>query len=303
MDVVLVVVAVAFVVVIVVCRCSCRCSRSCCFNSICLIHCPAAQDAAIATAKKRLNDITVPASDGAVQPVSDSNQKDSEPALVDMPIILQGPAKYALHLLQKASCNEEQTDVIALLTSPLQKRWDFKQQQDAVGNQGPPQALPNNWFKDNCSLLLLGGGGVGKSYILIKVIKPLYMAYFPGGPGILVQCQSNAAARLVGGRTLHSSLEMTPASSLSTHSLRPQGDQLARRQKIFDPLGGLVIDECGQAAAKLLHANALRVTCARRALLKLEVAQYMQRAQLFGCMPMVPSNTICARTRTCRLHS
>ena len=39
----------------------------------------------------------------------------SPPKWVDMPLVMQGPGAYAWHLLQKASCSEEQIDAVSLL--------------------------------------------------------------------------------------------------------------------------------------------------------------------------------------------
>ncbi len=229
------------------------------------------QDAVIKDAKKNIGQtIDEGADEGATGGDGDEDFQ-LEPELVEMPIILRGPGAYAMHLLDEANCNQEQRDVVSLIAAMLQRRWDslsLEQRSAAVEQHG----LPNDARVDNCSLLLLGGGGCGKSFLLKKVVEPLMAAYFPRSRGLLILCQSNAGARLVLGRTLHSALGLTPASNLQTQALRPLGDNLLRLQKLFEPLGGLAIDETPMAPGKLVHAAALRITCARAPRSSLEIS-------------------------------
>ena len=244
------------------------------------------QDVLIAAAKKALKDMA--GADDLDDTISMLVDPPTDPAVavVDLPLVAQGPGFYAKHLLEKADCNAEQSDVVALIAEMLQRRWGRVQQQAGFAD-GALMALPTDVHGEVCSILLLGGGGCGKTYLLQKVITPLLQAYFPTGKGLLPLAPANAPARLLGGRTLHAAMGLTPASSLQTHALFPTGDALIRLQRLLEPLGGVAIDEIGQGAARLLHATALRSAAARAPMLKLNLADYMTPQNFFGAMPLL----------------
>ena len=70
--------------------------------------------------------------------------------------------------------------------------------------------------------LWFGGGGVGKTRTLRRVIEPLATTYF-GDEGDLATAQSNLGARNLGprGRTLHVATGLPAASSLRLSSAAP----------------------------------------------------------------------------------
>ena len=56
---------------------------------------------------------------------------------------------------------------------------------------------------------------------------------------------------------------------------------------LWAPCGALIIDEVPQGAAALYHAVALRCTYGRASAHTLEVADYAERNETFGAMPVV----------------
>ena len=176
-----------------------------------------AQSAAVALAKRGAATLgtedggCAAQSAGEAENLCGKNPEDQEVQLVDVPIIQLGPAAHAWYLLQKATATEEHIDVTALFAQALQRRWLARTNKDT-------HILSNCELLDNVSLLLLGGGGCGKSHWLLHVLKPLTVAFF-GPRSFLPQCQSNAGARLLDGRTIHASIGLTPKSNLSMEAL------------------------------------------------------------------------------------
>ena len=102
------------------------------------------------------NDFDMPS--GAPQP--------AEPQWVPLPLAMQGPAAVAQKLLTDAACTEEQIDAVALLALSMQKR--FEARPDKTSPRLPVATLDNNH-----RAVWLGGGGVGKTHTLCKVVEPL----------------------------------------------------------------------------------------------------------------------------------
>ena len=140
----------------------------------------------IALAKGRLDDCDEPAgaeaSSGAPQPASD----DQLPILVPLPLAMQGPGKAAWKLVTDAECTGEQTDAVALLALSMEKR--FVSRTDKTTHRLPVATAQNNH-----RVVWLGGGGVGKTRTLCKVVEPLALTYY-GPHGYLAEAQSNYAA-------------------------------------------------------------------------------------------------------------
>ena len=127
----------------------------------------ALQKQSIALAKKQLNadDVTVDDFGDAWMSNSgyqqDEEERDVE--VVPLPLALKGPGAVAWQLLQDASCTEEQIDAVALLALSLQKRFDARPDKETLLC---PVATPDN----NHRAVWLGGGGVGKTHTLTKVL-------------------------------------------------------------------------------------------------------------------------------------
>jgi len=217
-----------------------------------------------------------PTASGAPQP---TEEEEAEAVLVPLPLAMQGPAAVAWHLLQDAGCTEEQQDAIALLALSLQERFDSRPDKTT-------HKLPLATPKNNHRAVWLGGGGVGKTHTLRKVVEPLAETFF-GPDGYNAAAQSNHAAQGLGprGRTLHASNGLLMTDSLQTARLRLN----ARTQKKLDRLAGqtgiAVIDELGCVHGSLLHADALRTTYGRSLRYNLDTTKYMQPQQTWGCLP------------------
>ena len=158
----------------------------------------------IALAKKQVHggDITIDDCGDAWLPCGASQpaEQDTDVALVPLPLAMQGPAAVAWQLLQDATCTEEQIDAVSLLALSLQKRSDARPDKRT---HLLPVATPDN----NHRAVWLGGGGVGKTHTLTKVVEPLAITFF-GPRGYGAAAQANHAAQNLGprGRTLHLSL-------------------------------------------------------------------------------------------------
>ena len=220
----------------------------------------------------------LPEQDGDVEPQhmgpQDGRREVSE---VAVPLRMQGPAAVAWHLCQQAGLNDEQTNAVALIAWQMQKMW-AERSEDGM--------LPTSWGQDNLRLMLLGGGGCGKTYTMLNVVKPLIELFF--GPNSFEgQCPSNSGARLFGGRTIHASIGFNATSSLKVEHLALKGKTRTKVERITVPAAAVAIDEASQMSGSILHANALRHTYGRARAHNLQVENYMQMDQLFGNMPIV----------------
>ena len=110
----------------------------------------------------------------------------------------------------------------------LQKRFDERPDKTSI-------LLPVATAKNNHRAVWLGGGGVGKTHTLKKVVQPLAETFF-GPDGYCATAQSNHAAQNLGnkGRTLHASNGLLMSDSLQTARLRMN----LRTQKKMDHLIG-----------------------------------------------------------------
>ena len=214
-----------------------------------------------------------PTASGAPQPA------DEEAVLVPLTLAMQGPAAVAWHLVQEAGCTEEQVDAIALLALSLQKRSDARPDKNT---HKLPVATPRN----NHRAVWLGGGGVGKTHTLRKVVEPLAETFF-GPDGYNATAQSNHAAQGLGprGRTLHAANGMLMTDSLQTAKLRLNARTQKKMDRLVGQTGIAVIDELGCVHGSLLHADALRTTYGRSLRYSLDTTKYMQPQQTWGCLP------------------
>ena len=104
---------------------------------------------------------------------------------IDVPFAWQGPARYAQHLMQKFPFNEEQINLIALLVFPLEKAWQNRHQKETY-------QLPHDLGLSR--VLLVEGGGCGRTTIVLKVMKPLLLVYF-GHNGVQLAARSGQINR------------------------------------------------------------------------------------------------------------
>ncbi len=102
-----------------------------------------------------------------------------------------GPVAFAEHLVRAATLNQDQQAPVALVAKEMQTEWE---------KQGKPQHMkPHGKI---LRMLLLGGGGCGKSRIVNLVFTALFLQFW-GPRGCVKAAPSNKAARGILGRTLH----------------------------------------------------------------------------------------------------
>ena len=134
-------------------------------------------------------------------------------------------------------------------------------------------------------MLLLGGGGCGKTRIVNLVLTALFITFW-GPRGCVKTAPSNKAARGILGKTLHAAAKLYGAS-LKMFDLRCNATIQSALAYLWAPCGALIIDEAPQGAAALYHAVALRCTYGRATAHSLEIADYAEPTQTHGAMPVV----------------
>merc|ERR1712039_1060285 len=111
-------------------------------------------------------------------------------------------------------------------------------------------------------MLLLGGGGCGKSRIVNLVLTALFLEFWePRG------CAKAGTINMM-------NLRCGTAAQRALASLRVS-------------CGAFIVDEAAQGAAALYHAVALRSSYGRAAAHELELSDYAEPSQTFGAMPIV----------------
>ena len=210
---------------------------------------------------------------------SNSNAEFEEPQAVPVPDAVLGPAHVAWKLLTANTCTEEQKDAVALLAHCLQRKFDKRPDKTT-------HLLPVNASSGNHRAVWIGGGGVGKTHTLTKVVQPLAETYF-GLNGYCASAQSNHAAQNLGsrGRTLHAANGLLMTDSLQTARLRLNPMTQKKMDRLAGNLGVDVIDELGTVPGDLLHADALRKTYGRAMMHGLDTTRYMQAQETWGRMP------------------
>ena len=202
-----------------------------------------------------------------------------EPSWLDLPLLLQGPKKFAWHLCLQENLSDEQINCVALVAYPLQIQFEKRPDKSSP-------LIPTKWDAGMVRIVLVGSGGCGKSLLINKIFTPLFQAYF-GFNGVLKQAPSNKAARLIGGRTMHVASALQAAQSLRTAQLKPNESAMKKLQILHVPAGADIFDEFSQIQAALLHANCLRTAYSRRRAYDFDINTYATSAGLFGFMPIV----------------
>ena len=98
-----------------------------------------------------------------------------------------GPVAFAKHLVEAATLNQDQRTPVALIAKEMQMAWE---------KQGKPRRMDP--VGRILRMLLLGGGGCGKSRIVNLVLTPLFLQFW-GPRGRVKAAPSNKAAKLGGG--------------------------------------------------------------------------------------------------------
>ena len=125
---------------------------------------------------------------------------------------------------------------VALFVSALEK--GFTKREDAS----------KPWIKVEevlITIILDGGGGCGKTTLAVDVLFPLMETFF-GTHGVVRRAPNNKLARLIGGRTMHSSQGLTPRDSLRTRDLAIKAQARMKLTKTHINAGALYIDEYSQ---------------------------------------------------------
>ena len=151
-----------------------------------------------------------------------------EASLFDLDDVMQGPVAVAKRLIEAASLNEDQRRPVALVAQKMQLKWGKKQaawdHESVRFRSGVETSRANGeallpTFGVLVRLVIVGGGGCGKSRIINQVLSPLLTCYY-GVKGIMKEAGSNKAARLIGGMTMHMANGLQGNSSLLTPHLR-----------------------------------------------------------------------------------
>ena len=203
---------------------------------------------------------------------------------------VQGPGHVAWELIQDArnhptesiDFNEEQLLVIALCIWPLEQAWRsrVKTLHTAGATVNTLHKLPNDLGLPR--ILIIGGGGCGKTTIMQVVVVPTLRTFFRS---VVLTAPSNRTARGFdpSAKTLHSIAGMKPHDSMRISNLHITSDQMRKRMDANQTYaGGWVHDEALQTAATLLHAAALRTTYAREHIYKLDTTRYAKPDELMG---------------------
>ena len=198
---------------------------------------------------------------------------DLEPSIIQMPPDTN-PATYAWELLVTNTASQDQIDFLALLTLPMENMWHEK----PLGQN----SLTGLQLNQVCRIVGLGGGGCGKSWLLNRMIAPLIGRFFSGQNAYVPLCATNAGARHINGRTLHTACGLNASSSMKTSALQLSHDTRKKMQTFYENTSCLAIDEISQVAAPLLHALSLRCSLAREISHKLQLQDYLKNTQTFG---------------------
>ena len=185
-----------------------------------------------------------------------------------------GPVAFAKQLVESATLNQGQRTSVALIAKEMQMEWE---------KQGKPRHM--NPVGRILRMLLIGGGGCGKSRIVNFVLTALFLQFW-GPRGCVKAAPSNKAARGILGKTLHIVAKLG-GGSLNMMNLRCGPAAQRALAYLWAPCGAFIIDEAPQGAAALYHAVALRSCRGRVAAHELELSDYAEPSQTFGAMPIV----------------
>ena len=210
-----------------------------------------------------------------------------------------GPAHVAWQLIKKCDTpfNDEQIDALALMVGPLERVWQDKVN-GAQAQEGSHEHLPGakTFAGDHLEairqkyllpndlglprVLLIGGGGCGKTTMLLKVISPLLETFFAC---VARATPSNKAARNFKAKTIHSLSGLRPVDSLRTANLRIRSDAIRKKMDAVQVrAGALLIDEALQVQGQLWHACCLLFTIARERQYNLKLSDYAMQRQIAG---------------------
>ena len=210
------------------------------------------------------------------------NKDDNECKTVPLADVMKGPRHVALKLMKEAEkdlenpvhFNEEQSTIIATCIYPLEQAWQqhIAKQHSAGATLESMHFLPNDLGLP--SILIIGGGGCGKTTMMQIVLVPVLRTFFRK---VVLTAPSNRAARGFDptAKTLHSVSGMKPTDSFRTSSLHIKTDQMRKRlDENQTHAGAWIHDEALQTGASLWNAAALRTMYARETHYRLDPTRY-----------------------------
>ena len=219
-------------------------------------------------------------------------------SLFDLDLVMQGPVAVAKDLVTKATLNEDQTRPVALVAARMEKIWlKTRAEHESLHSASAFQNKVDSHRQRGDALLpltgvivrlvLVGGGGCGKSRIINKVLSPLLICYY-GDKGVMREAGSNKAARLIQGITIHMANGLQGNSSLLTPHLRLSATNKRTSEHRYGPLGAKIFDECSQYNARLWHADCYRTASARDAVYdSVQFYEYAEPEHTWGDLPIV----------------
>ena len=199
-------------------------------------------------------------------------------SIVTQELVDEGPAAVAARLVENASLNDDQKRPVALIARAMQDEWN-NTLPDPLTNK---RTLPST--HKVVRLLLVGGGGCGKTRIIQKVLTLLFRAFYKN---VVKVAPSNKAARLIKGKTMHTASKLVGGGSLKMSALRVNEERRKALACIYSDAGALILDEFSQTQAQLYHALALLTTYGRTDRLQLDPARYALETETFRRIPYV----------------
>lgn len=167
-------------------------------------------------------------------------------------------AIHASHLVSCFSASPCQARALLLAASWLQRYLTQKRITDGLA---PANTWQPSSFRNGHIMLVLGGAGAGKTFLLLAV-ESLFQ-HFVGGGCIQKAAPTITAARLLGGNTLHA-LHRLPRADLTSKFGKLSAVTLAKHRKAWANAVGHAADEIGMLSPKVLHQIDVRSQCARQ---------------------------------------
>ena len=206
-------------------------------------------------------------------------QEEREASCVLWPLcdVMKGPKHVAQLIMQKQTqegrtLNDEQKLLYALWVDSFEQAW--QRRPDTQKYELPLDV----WLFD---MIIDGGGGCGKTMLIVFFLVPLCRAFF-GQRGVVLAAPSNKAARGIFGKTFHSLLGFTPDTSLRTSALALTTQKRVKLERQFLPMGAFVKDEFSMMAGQMNHAACLLATYAREGKFLLRREDYAKPRERAG---------------------
>lgn len=178
--------------------------------------------------------------------------------------VMESPADMALRLALEtgAAHDQQQYELVILSTTPLHEVWTFAKAAGRLHEFTQTHtrlALIRDSRASPVHVLAHGTGGSGKTYCLTRVILPVYERFCPGQ--ISKQAAQNAAARLIGGATMHAQAALKRGAALTEEE--PSKRLRAKLRGMWEHIVVVFNDEVGAAAPALYGTLSARAAWGR----------------------------------------